>query len=315
MNNLDPLAYNNPHLMIGNEEKSLIIVPPVILITENRHFHLSYCYELSVNSNFYSLNEKEREFTTQLLLYKELQSYENIKFSELNTDSFSKWDALRNVLADRLNKKTANEIIQFLPALFNEQIKIKRLDVEDFYKGCASWLVHWDNNLDTSSLKESNWQWIEGCAVVAKRRYELIYELFNKKLVEKSIFLTPQYAWLMCETSILRRKIISTFSSREELYKNNKQYINELDLTYEGKLKTFKCGDENNQLSTYADQHFDYLGRKTAAEDCDFDKYYFQPYIIALRRWNTYTRKNLELSPTDGRKPSKPGKKLGQINR
>ena len=214
MNNLDPLAYDNPHLMIGNEEKSLIIVPPVILITANRNFNLIYRYELEVNSSFYYLNEKERQFSTQLSLYEKLQSYENIKFSELDTHSLSNWDAIRNALADRLTKKTANDIIQFLPKLFNQQIKTERLDVEDFYKGCASWLVHWDNNLNTSSLKKGNWAWLEGCAIVAKRRYELIYELFNKELVEKSIFLTPQYAWLMCETSILRQKIISTFSSR-----------------------------------------------------------------------------------------------------
>ncbi len=312
MNNLDPLAYDNPHLMIGNEDKSLIIVPPVIFITANRPFDFIYYYELEVNSSFYCLNEKEREFTTQLLLYEKLQSYENIKFSEFDTHGLSDWDTFRNALADRLTKKTANDIIQFLPRLFNQQIKTKRLEVEDFYKGYASWLVHWDNNLDTSSLKKSNWQWIEGCAFLAKKRYELIYELFNKELVEKSMFLTPQYAWLMCETSILRQKIISTFSSREELYQNNKQYINELDLTYEEKVRTSKCDDGNNDVLTYANKHFDYLGRETAAKDTDFDKSYFQPYVGALSRWNTYTRKNLELSPTDGRKPSKPGRKLGR---
>lgn len=88
-----------------------------------------------------------------------------------------------------------------------------------------------------------------------------------------------------------------------------------MDLIYEEKLRTFKCGDSNNDLLTYADRHFDYLGHKTAAKDCNFDKYYFQAYVLAVRRWNTYTRKNLELSPTDGRKPSKPGRKLGQTNR
>lgn len=304
MNNLDPLAYENPNLMVGNEEKSRIIIPPVILKSENHRFDLSYYLELNVDSNFYSFNEKERNFCIQLSLYNIVQFYYNTNPSY--------WDHCRKALADRLTKKTASEIIHFLPLLFHQEIQAERLKVQNFYMGCSSWLVHWDDNLNTSSLKKGSWNWLEGCAIVAKRRYELIYELFNKELVEKSIFLTPQYAWLMCETSVLRRKIISTFSSREELYQNNKQYINELDLIYEGKLRTFKCGDVNNDLLTYADQHFDYLGRKTAAKDCGFDENCFQPYFVASRRWNTYTRKNLELFFIDGRKPSKPGRKLGR---
>ncbi|MBD0263216.1 MAG: hypothetical protein ICV78_10965 [Tolypothrix sp. Co-bin9] len=231
-----------------------------------------------------------------------------------NFDECSSWYENFLNFSEQLDKSSAIELIEFLPALASakkmfltdEQCDITRR----YYTGMSKWLRCWEDNVETSELQKSEYAIYEGAAVEAKRRYELISALFSRDLVDKIFFPNTNLSWLLAQTSIFWGQMGNKCSSREELYQNVREYVNSLD-DFGGEPPSYQDTLENTQLY-HADSYFDTLARDVAANDCDFDNYYFKPYILAKRQWNSYGRKKLEMVHI-GKIPPKPrrGTKLG----
>ena len=283
-----------------------IIVPPFTLTNGSSQI------KVLVPSDFYNRFPVEyQKFAILIGLYGIVQfgAIDNDKF-----DNYCRWRINLENLAEYLDKKSVIEIIGLLPA-FGEFKNVFKSDKErdltiDFYTGLKEWLHHWEDNLDTSDIQFSYYAAYEGFAIEAKRRYELISALFSRKQIDETLFINPNLAWLLAQTSIFWGQMDNKCGSREELYQNVREYLDQLEYFGEDP-PNYEVTNEDVQLN-HADIYFDTLARNLAVDDSDFDKYYFKPYMMAKRQWNSYGRKKLEMFHV-GETPAKkrPGRKLG----
>jgi hypothetical protein len=225
------------------------------------------------------------------------------------------WVRLRAV--DRLD---AIKILGHLPApLVKEQPadpehQLILRGVSDFYQGASLWLWHWENEVNIPALKQSHWRDYEGFALLVEARYKLIRGLFDRDIINKEIFPSATFAWLLTEVCICR-SMIENQRSQRRVYVAASTYIQRLG-DFTDALESVLAPRPVSGLKefvTHLDRVFELQASEVARSDRDFDKYYFVPYLTAFRRWNakcmnTPSLKGFTLRGT----PPKRGPKLGQ---
>lgn len=200
-------------------------------------------------------------------------------------------------LAENLIKDDYNislNVFSALPHYANiSQIFISeanRVDVIKRYQGISTWLEYWHSKINTRELKNSNsYNWLEKEALLTARRYELIYELCNRGYLN----FNHNLIWLLVEISILRKMILCTANSKEELYRNNKNHIDVMN-NFEEKPPQFAVKTED--LLYHSDSYVETLAYNVALQNPDFDKNYYRPYLAAYKSANSSRKKNSNLS-------------------
>lgn len=164
------------------------------------------------------------------------------------------------------------------------------IDLVKHYQGISTWLKYWDLKKNTTPLKNNNsYNWLEKEALLTARRYELIYELCNRKYLPCN----HNFIWLLVEISILRKMPLCTANSKEELYRNNKNRIDFMN-NFEEKPPQYAVKTEDLLYSM--NSYVETLAYEVALQNPDFDKNYYRPYLAAYKSANSSRKKNAKLS-------------------
>jgi Fe-S-cluster containining protein len=203
----------------------------------------------------------------------------------------SNWRSLHN---PKLNKLTAIKIFSFFPIFLLAKPplcpeKLQELyDISYVYQGIASFLWHWEKGISVTDLHQTPWKHLECFALQSESRYKLIRGLFDRGKVNTKIFPTIVFAWIMYESAACRRKNEGT-KNKTAIYEHNKEFFDKFS-DFEIPFRSYSIKGLEG-LAINCDYIFDSLGRQTAQEEIDFDKFYFRPYIEISRRCNAALRK------------------------
>lgn len=205
------------------------------------------------------------------------------------------WICNWTTLGKRVDRPAAIQLISNLPVslraakviLLSEREKSpgKLLFEVVLYKVVGEWLWSWERESNIPSSVKDFCQPFQSLAFLAEMRYRLIRGLFDKEKVNKYLFPSQSFAWVLSEAAFCRR-LFKNKLNKDELYQCVKQYVallSDSTPTVHG-LKGLP------QIIPNIDVIFDELGRKEAKFDDDFRDNYFEPYTKALKRWNARTR-------------------------
>jgi hypothetical protein len=220
-----------------------------------------------------------------------------------------------NALGHNLNIRNTIEVISHLPFLYAEYFHPATLEIYKKVSYCMKiWLLRKTNQISDISENFDDIKASEPQAMVMIRRYQLISALFDRSILDKKL-LNAELCWLFAETAIFRLSLTSNIT-RYQHYNDYKKYndrLNRLDV----KLETDETSSLNTRINFFH-QGIDGIGHATAREDTNFDKLYWQPYILAKRRFATQCKNDKSLKPIrPDNKPLKEtrGRKLGSKNK
>ena len=94
----------------------------------------------------------------------------------------------------------------------------------------------------------------------------------------------------MCESAACRKKNEGT-KNKTENYEHNKEFLDKFS-DFEIPFRSYSIKSLEG-LATKCDDIFDSLGRQTAQEEPDFDKFYFRPHMKISKRCNAALRQSI----------------------
>lgn len=274
-----------------------LIFPPIVL--QNNGVKI-----INSNKNMFAVPHECHEIGTLISLYHNIQA---IGYNEIETfQEYVKFQEYLEILGAYLDKAKTLQLLAVLP-ICSELLRTE--SSKEYYQGMFLWLHCWENNSSTTHLQSSDWKHYEPFAILSKRRYELISALFSRKKVDEILFINPNLAWILAETSIFWRKLHND-RGKNNLYKNCKEHLDNLG-GFEKTPDSFEVQNKDLQFK-YADFYFETLARDVARNEPTFDKGYFQPYLLAFKSANSYFHNHLAVVDTQGQPlKEKPGGKLG----
>ena len=294
-----------------NLNPQLLIIPIIKISSVFNNFKFLAEFNLPIEEHRHNC-EKEICLLYLIVLIKNIYLYQYIPY-ELNEYLLEDLIIVKTAekLADDYNRVIL--IFKGLPQFVCNKIIGTPLNEANLYiseinyLGIGIWLEYWHLKKPTDKLKENiSISWLEPDAFLTLKRYELIYELRNKK----KLFLNHNLIWLLTEISILIARYKCNASSRENIYKSRQEYLNYL--SYSGEIPPKHYGKKED-IFYHMYKFIDTLASEVASKDKDFDKKYFKPYINACKSTNSYMKKELVLvNPAPKTKQERPnGKKPG----
>jgi hypothetical protein len=299
---------NNTRKLAESESKPLIIKPEIIVPpVKIGDLYLEIPYQL------YIKNPENVLFSGLVLLLFFIQ--------EQPIENKIVWLLQLENLSQVLDKSTAIKLIEIIPVFgkvngFLDD-KLAETNIVNQYTAIKEWLWVWEQNIVANKLQTHPvYSVYESLAMTSRRRYDMISALFARNLVDKTLFSTPEIAWILSECAIFWATILNEVDCKKHLHNNAKQHYNNLDSVGNCETDIYFHPDTLEEFLDFIDRHFEALARKCVENgDKEFDRLYFKPYIMAEKHWYTVYQKNkdLHLIKADGQKiHNRPGKRLGQ---
>ncbi|WP_146008617.1 hypothetical protein [Fischerella thermalis] len=224
----------------------------------------------------------------------------------------SSWQSLMLI-----DKMTAIQILAYLPAALIKTVAHDKEHVvkglADFYKCIASTLLVWEMGECLSDSRPQWWEDYESFARLSELRYAMIRGLYEKDVVDKTIFPYPPFAWLMAEASVCRQ-MLENRSTKKTTYQNNLKRQKQLDP--DAVLEMRSAEDEKDFVSNI-DAIFEGQAIRQSQKGKkgrQFDELYLHPYCLALKSWNSQCmyNENLQHFILNDSMPNPRGRKLGR---
>lgn len=165
----------------------------------------------------------------------------------------------------------------------------------------GAFLSRWEKGEEASDLRRPGTGLFEAFALLAEARYKKIRGLFDRpEQVDLSDFGSAAFLWLLCEGAVCRKMLITSgielselqlksHRTKEGLYNSSKDYLEMIWEPCEAE-QSQRFHTSTDEVLTLLDRDIDAIARQVAANDKNFDKGYYKPYLQARKHYNVLFR-------------------------